>query len=224
MNRPVPGWTVETCSGSAAVLHHTATPVAPVRTVRRLEVHSPTLVLGSSQADAVVDTEAASRAGLDVARRRSGGGAVLLVPGDHVWIDFWIPRGDELWHDDIVRAADWVGDTWVRALKKCGVADLEVHRGGLEARPWSELVCFAGLGPGEVMVRRHKYVGVSQRRTREWIRVQTMVHREFRADLTVAGLRMSAGQRREAALELAPVVGVVGEAPVTESVLASLPA
>jgi len=63
-----------------------------------------------------------------------------------------------------------------------------------------------------------------QRRTREWIRVQTMVHREFRADLTVAGLRMSAGQRREAALELAPVVGGVGEAPVTESVLASLPA
>jgi lipoate-protein ligase A len=194
-----------------------------VRTVRLLEVHTSTLVLGSSQADAVVDTEGASRAGLDVARRRSGGGAVLLVPGDHVWIDFWVPRGDELWHDDIVRAADWVGDTWVQALKQCCVADLEVHRGGLEARRWSELVCFTGLGPGEVTAGRHKYVGVSQRRTREWIRVQTMVHRRFRADLTVAGLRLSAEQRRAAALELARVVGVVGEAPVTESVLASLP-
>ena len=189
-----------------------------------LEVHSPTLVLGSSQTDDVVDAEAASRAGLDVARRRSGGGAVLLVPGEHVWIDFWVPRNDELWHDDIVRAADWVGSTWLKALRHCGVVDLEVHRGGLESRPWSDLVCFAGLGPGEVTAAGHKYVGVSQRRTREWIRVQTMVHREFRADLTVAGFRLSPEQRSEAALELAPVVGVVGEETVTESVLASLPA
>ncbi len=224
MTSSLPGWTVETASGSAATLHQPLAPDGAVRTVRLLEVDQSTLVLGSSQRDDIVDPAAASLAGLVVARRRSGGGAVLLVPGEHVWIDIWIPQGDPLWHDDVARGADWVGDSWARALESCGGTDLEVHRGGLETRPWSELVCFAGLGPGEVFVGAHKYVGVSQRRTREWIRVQTMVHRRFRPSLAVAALELAADQRRDATAQLASVVGVVGDWAVTEALLASLPA
>jgi hypothetical protein len=32
--------------------------------------------------------------------------------------------------------------------------------------PWTPMVCFAGLGPGEVTVDGAKVVGISQRRTR----------------------------------------------------------
>ena len=45
-------------------------------------------MLGSTQRDDVVDGEALHLAGLEVVRRRSGGGAVLLVPDEHVWIDW----------------------------------------------------------------------------------------------------------------------------------------
>mgnify|MGYP003349327819 CR=1 FL=1 len=41
----------------------------------------PTLVLGSAQRDDTLAIEAVRRHGLAVARRRSGGGGVLLVPG-----------------------------------------------------------------------------------------------------------------------------------------------
>ena len=42
--------------------------------------------------------------------------------------------------------------------------------------PWSELVCFAGVGPGEVLLGAGKLVGLSQRRTRHGIRVQCLVN------------------------------------------------
>ena len=38
--------------------------------------------------------------------------------------------------------------------------------------PWSDLVCFAGLGPGEVLLDGRKLVGLSQRRTRNGVRIQ----------------------------------------------------
>ena len=59
------------------------------------------LVLGSTQPGTSVDSARAARAGIEVVRRRSGGGAVLVGPGDPVWIDVWLPRGDPLWHDDV---------------------------------------------------------------------------------------------------------------------------
>src|SRR5690606_10658151 len=99
--------------------------------------------------------------GVELARRRSGGGAVLLDDDAAVWLDVLVPRGDPLWSDDVVVAAHWLGDAWVAALAELGLAGA-AHRGGLVRRPWSELVCFAGLGPGEVTVGGRKVVGVSQ--------------------------------------------------------------
>ena len=46
---------------------------------------------------------------------------------------------------------------------------------------WSALVCFAGLGPGEVTLDGQKLVGLSQRRTRDGVRIQGLLHR--RSDL-----------------------------------------
>jgi hypothetical protein len=52
-------------------------------------------------------------------------------------------------------------------------------------------VCFAGAGPGEVLVEDAKLVGVAQRRTRSAVRFQTMIHLRWRpgevASLVVDG-------------------------------------
>jgi hypothetical protein len=72
-----------------------------------------------------------------------------------------------------------IGDAWRDALIDLGgdPAALRVHRGDMVCTPWSNLVCFAGLGPGEVLVDDRKLVGLSQRRTRHGIRVQCQIHR-----------------------------------------------
>ena len=162
-------WSVTTESGAAADLHAASADAlnAPGRgrLVRFLEADRPTLVLGSHQPESLFDAPALAAAGVPLARRRSGGGAVLVGPGHVLWVDLVITRGDPLWHDDVGRAAWWVGEAWARALAAVGVAGGEVWKGAVRATRWSPAICFAGLGPGEVTVGGAKAVGVSQRRT-----------------------------------------------------------
>ncbi len=162
-------------AGGFAVRHERATaagllrrpwPDPAVRSVWFAEVERATLVLGSTQSDAVVDRSRASAAGVEVVRRRSGGGAVLLRPGETVWADVLIPAGDPLAEADVGRAFAWVGRAWAAALEAVGVAGAAVHDGPPRPTAWSTTVCFAGLGPGEVTVGGAKVVGISQRRTR----------------------------------------------------------
>ena len=131
-----------------------------------LDAVGPAVVLGSSQSWTDVDEQAAERAGVEIARRQSGGGAVLIAPGSVVWVDFIVPAGDPLWDTDIGRAAWWVGDIWAAALERVGVAPAQVWREPLRSSEWSRRICFAGVGAGEVTVEGTKVVGVSQRRTR----------------------------------------------------------
>jgi len=152
---------------------------SPVRKVVVRRPGRPALVLGSTQPAAVVDPLRAVRAGIDVLRRRSGGGAVLVRPGNPVWIDLWVPRGDPLWSDDVVRAAEWVGEWWAAGLEEAGASDVQVHSGGSVASPWSHLICFAGVGPGEVVVGGRKLVGISQWRSREGALFHTCAYRHW---------------------------------------------
>jgi lipoate---protein ligase len=143
-------------------------PSAAGRTVWFVEVTRPTLVLGSTQPEGVVDRERAAAAGVDVVRRPTGGGAVLLRPGETVWADVYLPPGDPLAESDVGRAFLWLGRAWARALASVGVAGATVHEGASRApTAWSATVCFAGLGPGEVTVDGAKVVGISQRRRRD---------------------------------------------------------
>ena len=129
-----------------------------------------------------------------------------------LWVDFLIPRGDLLWDDDVGRAAWWVGELWAAAIGRG-----EVWRGRLIPSDWSPLVCFAGLGPGEVTVGGRKVVGVCQRRTANGALFQTAAllewHPEEYATLaadppgevgalaeSAAGLGASARDRIESAL------------------------
>jgi len=145
------------------------------RSIHVVEVERAAIVLGSTQAINDVDIDGAAVRRVEVVRRRSGGGAVLLVPGGQLWIDVMVPRTDPLWDDDVARATWWLGAVWARALEVIGSGPAEVHRGSLITTSLSSVVCFAGLGPGEVIVDGRKIVGVSQRRTRGAARFQCAV-------------------------------------------------
>jgi lipoate-protein ligase A len=137
------------------------------RRVRLLHAIDVGVVLGSAQPAGHVDLLRARSAGVEVVRRRSGGGAVLVGPGRVLWIDVIVPSGDPLWQDDVGRAFWWLGDRWAEALESAGLTGAKVWRGGLERSRWSSRICFAGLGPGEVTIGDCKVVGIAQRRTRQ---------------------------------------------------------
>jgi lipoate---protein ligase len=137
------------------------------------------VVLGSTQSDAVVDRAALARANVSVARRRTGGGAVLVGPDDPLWVDIWVPRGDPLWRDDAARAVHWVGEWWSGALARVGFGPTEVQRTATPADEIARHVCFAGLGAGEVHRRGRKVVGVAQWRSREGALVHCAAYRQW---------------------------------------------
>ena len=176
-------------------------PLAPTIWVCRPTV--PTLVLGSAQSDDVVDRAACARAGVAVARRRSGGGAVLVEPGRVLWLDVLIPVDDPRWDRDIARAFIWLGEAWADALASLGVATAMVHPGPVVRRRWSDLVCFGGLGAGEVTLGRGpKLVGLSQRRTRVGARFQCAALGAWDPGSLVDLLVLDAGSRTAAIEEL----------------------
>jgi lipoate---protein ligase len=131
------------------------------------QVDHPTVVLGSTQRESVLDPAAVVAGAMEVVRRRGGGGAVMLRPGDHLWVDAWIPRDDPLWQADVARAATWVGEWWQAGLGGIGLDGIAVHEGKATPGPYGALVCFSGRGPGEVFAADAKVTGVSQWRSRE---------------------------------------------------------
>ncbi|MEI8069000.1 MAG: hypothetical protein WCH38_04295, partial [Actinomycetota bacterium] len=105
------------------------------------------------------------------------------APGEHVWLDVVVPRGDELWSDDVARASWWLGDVWVQTLQSLGMNNMSVYRHSLSSDAWGDLLCFAGVGPGEVVQQRDeavsKVVGISQRRTRDYARFQCTIYTKW---------------------------------------------
>lgn len=192
--------------GSATEYHHLELPDEDDLVVRRYVIARPAVVLGSTQPETDLDPRACERMGLEVARRRSGGGAVLLLPGEHLWVDVYVPREHWLWDEDLTRSFRWLGRQWCEVLeaelsppKGCR-SSFEVHDGRLMASRWSAKVCFAGLGPGEVHDGEgSKVVGISQRRTRDWSRFQCVVSLAWRGDAWVELLADPAPTETEAA-------------------------
>jgi lipoate-protein ligase A len=151
------------------------------RTVRFCDAVAPSLVLGSHQPEAMFSRPRLAAAGIELARRRSGGSAVLVGPDRVLWADFVIGKADPLWDDDVGRAAWWVGELWASAI-----GDGEVWRGRMQVNEWSASVCFAGVGPGEVLVGGRKVVGVCQRRTARAALFQTAALLEWHPEEYVA--------------------------------------
>ncbi len=165
-------WRVEERNDQGSLLHGSWPSVAEHpgrRAVAVCRVTDVTLVLGSTQPDHVVDRSGLEAAGASVVHRSSGGGAVLVTPDDPVWVDVWIPTGDPLWNPQVDRAFDWLGRAWVEALARTGIPGLTAHAEGFVAcTRWSSLVCFGGVGAGEVVSGDgRKVVGLAQRRNRQ---------------------------------------------------------
>ncbi len=154
------------------------------RSVWNVDIIGPAIVLGSRQTEAELDLDACAEAGIEIVRRRSGGGMVYLVPGNHIWLDVVIPKADTLWNDDVGRASWWLGDAWLAAIESLGVTGAHVHREQMTTGEHGDLVCFAGVGPGEVMFHgatgvEAKVVGISQRRTQELARFQCTMYLQW---------------------------------------------
>jgi len=178
-------WHVEITRGSAADFHARALPDVIEPTLWWFDVTSSALVLGSSQRTEQIDRAACERAGTEIVRRRSGGGAVLLQPGDAMWVDVLLPAADPRWINDVGQSACWLGDVWQDALRSLDVEGTTVHRTAMVRTTWSDHVCFAGIGGGEVIRDGRKVVGISQRRTRAGARFQCALYRHWRPEAHV---------------------------------------
>ena len=218
-------WPVERLTGSAAALHDRALGPDVRRKVSVMQLERAALVLGSTQRDTDADVLALDAFEVELCRRRSGGGAVLLVPGQTLWLDVEVPRTDSLWQEDVARAFHWLGHAWVVALAEMGVR-ATMHSGPVLETPWSRKVCFGGVGPGEVLVDGHKLVGISQRRTRDGARFQCVVHRRW-DPVPILGLLALHHRERAAALGELALAGAgldVDHDVVVDALLRHLPA
>lgn len=175
-------WRVEALNGNAADFHQLPFPEPVDAALWWFSVEQSALILGSAQPLAQIDQAACEQAGIEVVRRRSGGGAVLVEPHDVIWVDVILPIGHPQWSNDVSSAGGWLGEVWIAAFAILGLTGLHAHAGPLITSEWSRQVCFAGLGGGEVVNSRgQKLVGVSQRRTRAGARFQCAVYRHWRS-------------------------------------------
>jgi len=197
--------------GAPAAFHARPLPDPVGEEIWVFEADRPALVLGSAQRDGVADARACANAGVEIVRRRSGGGAVLVEPGGVVWFDVVVPA--EHLHaagvgDDVAQSMLWLGWRVAAALADLGVTGLDVHRGGLSGPAAMRQICFAGLGPGEVMIEGRKLVGISQRRTRAGSRFQCAAHIRWSPQALVRLL--TAPPAIEELPEVAEIPGAVG--------------
>jgi lipoate-protein ligase A len=181
-------------------------------------IDPPALVVGSGQRLETVDEEACRRAGLEVVRRGSGGGAVRC-DGRVLGVDVALPAGHPLALDDVVEAYAWVGRAWVDALAAVGVEALLVAPEAARAqgpgrREAARAACWAGISPYEVLTADgRKLVGLAQRRRRGAVLHQAAVACAGRPGDVLELLRLAPDVRAEAAAALARTAALVDVAP-----------
>ncbi len=152
-----------------------------------------------------------------------------MAPGAQAWLDIWLPRHDILWDDDVIRSSHWLGALWCRALAALGARHLSVHSGPLARSDWTPLVCFSGVGPGEVTAGAAKVVGVAQRRTREGARFHSVALWRWEPSELIGLLALAPGEAARAvsalqgvATGLEAVTAAPGHSVSTGPVLASV--
>ena len=224
------GWKLERRRGRASQLHVDsaldASAKDPEALVIVMHATSPAIVLGSAQPEEHVDLDAARREGVEVARRRSGGGAVLVTEEAVVWVDLILPSGHDLWEPDVGKAGWWLGSAWAAALGSLNVdGDITVWKQRLRSTEWSSRVCFAGVGPGEVLIDGKKAVGVAQRRTRTAALFQCAVLIDWRPGDLLRLLALDPDSRRQAEADLESAAVAVRRSPaeLLQAFLAALP-
>ena len=186
---------------------------------------TPAVVIGSAQAESDFDVGHLAAAGLGLVRRRSGGGAVLVAPAAQLWLDVFVPSGDPLSEPDAGKSFYWLGEVFARSIAAvlevpAAPAGIVVHRGPPRTTAWSKVLCYSGLGAGEVTVGGRKVVGMSQRRDRSGAWIQSMAMLAGGADSLAELLTGSEKLRASARIALshsglpapADILGSLGEA------------
>lgn len=181
------------------MLHGEAPEHSGRRTVAVCWPTDDAVVLGSTQPASDFSQQRLEAAGLALVRRRSGGGAVLVRPDAQAWVDVFVPRGDPLFDHDVGRSFGWLGRAFAAALSVVlePGRSIEVHPGPPRISEWSAVLCFAGIGSGEVLVDGRKVVGMSQRRDRSGAWFHAMVALDDETPL--AGLLERSDEARSAA-------------------------
>jgi len=223
-------WRVLERRDSPAVLHRDVPDPLDERLACVCLPTSPAVVIGSAQAASDFDGERLAASGLELVRRRSGGGAVLVAPRRQLWLDVFLPSGDALAESDVGKSFFWLGDAFAGALarvlgKSERQAAIEVHRGPAQRTPWSKVLCYGALGAGEVTVAGRKVVGMSQRRDRSGAWIHSMAQLAAGAGDLAELLVGSASERAEARAVLEETGLPAGEDlfdPLTEELLGSL--
>jgi lipoate-protein ligase A len=208
-------------TSSAADFHTRAVPNPASCEIWCHEITSPALVMGSSQLESVADRIACERAGVDVVRRRSGGGAVLLLPGEVTWIDVIVPADSRGWTNDVHGQMIWLGRCIADAIAlhiEPG-REVVVHDEAMRSTAWSSLLCFDGVGAGEVLLDGCKLVGISQRRTRHAARLQCCWYSTYDPFMLV---ELLAPELRPPLDELSPIATVSNA--VSDGVVATIAA
>ena len=216
-NRQSP-WVRHDWQGSAFDFH--ALNPASTRALWWCTVQAPAIILGSTQQTGDVDAAAAADLGLEVVRRRSGGGAVFVHPTESVWIDITIPRDDSLFVDDVSASMLWLGDVFCEALSPWVQA--ETYRGEFTTGTYGRSVCFASTSPGEVFVGNHKLVGISQRRGRDGARLQCVLYRSWSPEAWVSSLTATDIREQISSLSVATVSAEAAD--IVSAVFDALPA
>lgn len=210
-------WARHNWTGSAS--DFIALDLPSARAVWSCTVSTPAIIIGSSQPEDDVDEEMARSMGLDVVKRRSGGGAVFVHPTESVWIDITISRDDPLWIDDVSESMLWLGEVFVRAVSPW--IDASVYRGAYLPGSSGRSVCFASTSPGEVFVGQEKLVGISQRRTREGSRMQCVLYRHWNLPHWISAMQSNEVQSQVQELPVATLDRDVDE--VITAVMGALP-
>lgn len=165
--------------GSVAELHALPMPTHDDPTAGgepelwRMRPTAAAVAMGSAQKFDDFDHDVLAASKLELAGRRSGGGAVFIEPGQTVWIDLVAPRTSPWWSNELTENFMMVGRAWRRALASLGV-ETTLCAVGPEKSLATRAACWAGTGWGELLIGGSKVVGLSQRRTRWGVRVQAM--------------------------------------------------
>ncbi len=166
-------------------------------TVMPVHIGEPMLIVGSTQ---TVDL---ANGTVPVLRRRSGGGAVLLHPDSAVWVDVVVPRHHPLYETQIERSSMWLATAIQREFAGDFELPLDIARvNGIDQ--FGHLLCFGGIGIGELTCAGRKVIGVAQRRGKWGARMQILAYTQPMGEATVAAMSSASLDRPagEAADEL----------------------
>lgn len=145
-----------------------AAPVSAAKTRFWVYDHAG-VVLGCSQKGMVPAADAMQRAGIALAERDAGGGAVLVGP----WMlsaSIVLPASHVAAKGGALAAFKRIGSAFAAVLQELGIAaELVTPEQARQAAAEPQWACYGGLSPWEVTVGRRKIVGLAQVRRRNGV-------------------------------------------------------